>query len=275
MSDGTSGLDPAYLERYSRQLMLRGFGGRAQKRLREACVSVTRIPAGGAHQSDVRGREIAGWTVAYLAAAGVGRLRLREEPAGPVTGADDLRALNADCRIDLEPLARARANDESAEPRAGGASAGSEIEILILRVDGPQIGSSGGRDEQTGRLLPSDALPYERAEPSGYAATRILVAHEARGARWCSFPLGARSVRSAFARLPRSVGTRAIVLRQKPDIHWHWGRGQRSTLSCFSPIRPDEARRPSTTRSRISSSPSASARHRPACTERVRPPRPG
>ncbi|MCA9524541.1 MAG: hypothetical protein KC609_26425 [Myxococcales bacterium] len=101
----TTPFDARQLERYSRQIMLKGFGGRGQRRLREATIALRcRAPHGDA-PGRLRGEAICDWVVAYLVAAGVGRLSIEREPRYPLGGRDDARALNDDCTIELVPSA--------------------------------------------------------------------------------------------------------------------------------------------------------------------------
>jgi adenylyltransferase/sulfurtransferase len=65
----------AQVHRYARQLVLAGVGGRGQRRLLSASVALEVGPqAPAAH-----------WAIAYLAAAGVGRIELDGDAASPVT----------------------------------------------------------------------------------------------------------------------------------------------------------------------------------------------
>ena len=66
------------VRRYARHILLPDVGGRGQERLLAACVAVDVGPGHGA--------EVA--ALAYLAAAGVGRLRLLGDTEGPVTRDD-------------------------------------------------------------------------------------------------------------------------------------------------------------------------------------------
>jgi adenylyltransferase/sulfurtransferase len=136
------GLTDEQIRRYARHILLPDVGGRGQERLLAASVTVEVGPG--------RDAEVA--ALAYLAAAGVGRLRLAGDASGPVTGddiaggilygtsdldrpridavRDRVAAINPDVTVEPaaggEPLAvpdRAPAGDVAAALIAGGGAA--------------------------------------------------------------------------------------------------------------------------------------------------------
>jgi adenylyltransferase/sulfurtransferase len=134
----------AQVHRYARQLVLAGVGGRGQRRLLSASVALEVGPhAPAAH-----------WAIAYLAAAGVGRIELDGDAASPVTepevaggplliAADvgtpriealgrRVAALNPDVTVAAAAGAPRLELDGAGEPMiAGGAAAARAIRALI------------------------------------------------------------------------------------------------------------------------------------------------
>jgi molybdopterin/thiamine biosynthesis adenylyltransferase len=108
-------LSPEQIRRYARHILLPDIGGVGQKRLLESAVAIAVHPGEGAAIA----------ALAYLAAAGVGRIVLTGSAAGPVTAAevprcilygdadvgrprvsaiaDRIRAINPDVTIELGP----------------------------------------------------------------------------------------------------------------------------------------------------------------------------
>ncbi len=141
------------IRRYARHILLPDVGGRGQERLLGATVTVPVGPGGDAAVA----------ALAYLAAAGVGRLRLSGDPGGPVTAreqaggilygvsdvgrprleaiAERIGAINPDVRVeaatepgglalDLEPATGDRA-DVAAALAVGGAAAARTLAAIL------------------------------------------------------------------------------------------------------------------------------------------------
>jgi molybdopterin/thiamine biosynthesis adenylyltransferase len=95
---GDHPMDTAWLERYSRQILLREVGGRGQHRLQQACVGI------------IGGNSMATPLLLYLAAAGVGHLVLADTGQAKTTCAT-LHALNP--RIKTTAMATPRRLDRA------------------------------------------------------------------------------------------------------------------------------------------------------------------
>ncbi|HTM20846.1 MAG TPA: ThiF family adenylyltransferase [Kofleriaceae bacterium] len=138
-------LAPEQVHRYARHLLVPEVGRAGQERLLAATVSVALTPGDGAAVA----------ALAYLAAAGVGHLRLAGDTAGPVTAADlaaallyrtadlgrprgdvlidHLHALNPDVHVAVgagEPLAIARTGDRADSLILGAGAAVTAIAAL-------------------------------------------------------------------------------------------------------------------------------------------------
>jgi molybdopterin/thiamine biosynthesis adenylyltransferase len=104
-------LTPAQQERYSRHLLLDGWGGEGQERLLAASVRV-------------RGQGAAAlWAARYLAAAGVGRLVVDTEEMHT-----ECRTLNVDCSV-----VRAPAEAQLDLAPSGGPFEGAQAALAALR----------------------------------------------------------------------------------------------------------------------------------------------
>jgi hypothetical protein len=122
-------LTEAQQDRYSRHLLLPGFGGEGQERLLEACVRVR-----GAGQAAL-------WAARYLAASGVGRLIL-EGPAAAECG-----AINPDVRVlSASEGAPGGGDEQSGGEERNGRDERSEDLLIDLEGGGPIEGARAALD---------------------------------------------------------------------------------------------------------------------------------
>jgi len=148
------------IQRYARHVLLPEVGGRGQERLLAGAVAVAVGPG--------RDAEVA--ALAYLAAAGVGRLVLRGEPGGALTAAEVkggiLYGAGDAGRVRLDALrARVAAINPDVEVVAGGApDVAVDVDIDLEEEMDPAADEDAGAGAVAGALV-----------RGGAAATRVLL----------------------------------------------------------------------------------------------------